>query len=97
MILRTPQPTCIRPRTSQDTVRQREVIWYRKDFGTDTGWREIRGVQVVGLDRRLASLTNGRPPDSDTRIQDRYNYWYLDRLGKVSSAETEEASSHCMN
>ena len=49
MILSTPQPTCIRPRTSQDTVRQRDVIWYRKDFGTDTGWREIRGVQVVGL------------------------------------------------
>ena len=28
---------------------QRDVVWYRQNFGTSYGWREIRGLQVVEI------------------------------------------------
>ena len=34
----------------------KELVYYRKDFGTAAGWREIRGMQVVSLSRSFASL-----------------------------------------
>jgi len=66
-----------------DTVRQRELIWYRQDFGTNYGWREIRGVQAVELDRKLTQIQEDREPFSKTQIQRKAASWYFDRLGKV--------------
>ena len=63
-----------------DEVRQKEYIWYRKDFGTAFGWREVRGMQVVELDKRFADIPHA---DSQTRIATRHTEWYLDRLGKL--------------
>ena len=39
-----------------DTVRQKEMVLYRKDFGEEGGWREVRGIQVVDLNQRLADI-----------------------------------------
>lgn len=67
----------------QDHPRQREIIWYREDFGTNEGWREIRGVKAVKLDRKLVQLTMDREPFSRTQVESQYSRWYFDRLGKV--------------
>ena len=63
-----------------DHVREKEYIWYRKDFGTSFGWREVRGVQVVELDQRFADIPYS---PTATGIATRHTEWYLDRLGKL--------------
>lgn len=63
-----------------DEARSREYIWYRKDFGTSFGWREVRGMQVVELDKRFAEIDTA---DSMTNIATKHTDWYLDRLGKL--------------
>ena len=63
-----------------DEVREKEYIWYRKDFGTSFGWREVRGVQVVELDQRFAEIQHS---NTKTTIRTRHHAWYLDRLGKL--------------
>ena len=63
-----------------DEVREKEYIWYRKDFGTSFGWREVRGVQVVELDQRFAEIQHSTVK---TTIRTRHRAWYLDRLGKL--------------
>ncbi|KAL1510256.1 hypothetical protein AB1Y20_006580 [Prymnesium parvum] len=66
-----------------DKVREREIVWFRKDFGTNGGWREIRGVQAVSLDRAFAQMSEDRAPYSKTQIAQNWANWYFDRLGKV--------------
>ena len=63
-----------------DERREKEYIWYRKDFGTAFGWREVRGMQVVELDKRFAEIHGS---GSITDIAQRHTEWYLDRLGKL--------------
>lgn len=63
-----------------DFKRQREIMWYRHDFGTSYGWREIRGVNVVELNHRFADI---RDADSATQIAKTHATWYFDRLGKL--------------
>ena len=62
-----------------DTKRQREVVWYRRDFGTIGGWREIRGIQAVMTHHRMAD----RPSRNGVTTIANRTEWYLDRLGKV--------------
>lgn len=33
-----------------DWKRGKEYIWYRKDFGTSMGWREVRTAQCTSID-----------------------------------------------
>ena len=68
-----------------DPVRQRELVLYRKDFGTKMGWREIRGLQVVELNRRFADIIHARDDASRDRtvVGRQHIEWYLDRLGKL--------------
>ena len=47
----------------------------RRDFATDRGWREIRGVRVS--EQRVASSDG-----SGIEFEER-NSWYFDRLGKT--------------
>ena len=54
------------------------LVWYRRDFGTPGGWREIRGLHVVSLGAGLPSIGSGR-----RRNQTGVSSWYLDRLGKL--------------
>ena len=42
-----------------DPARQRELVWYRSEFGTPSGWREIRGIRVAELNQRFADIDNG--------------------------------------
>ncbi|KAL1514941.1 hypothetical protein AB1Y20_004017 [Prymnesium parvum] len=63
-----------------DAAARRELVWYRKDFGTVEGWREIRGVQCVELSARLADVPHSA---AATRVATRHAEWYLDRLGKL--------------
>lgn len=63
-----------------DTVHGKEYVWYRKDFGTNAGWREVRGLQVVELQHRFAEI---RSAETFTDIQTRHAEWYFDRLGKL--------------
>ena len=63
-----------------DPARQRELVWYRTDFGTAGGWREIRGIRVAELNQRFADIDNG--PEA-TEIKKLHASWYLDRLGKL--------------
>ena len=63
-----------------DPARQRELVWYRNDFGTAAGWREIRGVRVAELNQRFADIDNGT---ETTEIKKLHASWYLDRLGKL--------------
>ena len=55
------------------------VVWYRRDFGTPGGWREIRGVHVVSLGADLPSISAGAKRRNQTSLAS----WYLDRLGKL--------------
>ena len=64
-----------------DNKRQTESIIYRKDFGTNGGWREIRGVQAVSTKLRMADIVSGET-DERTEIVNSTS-WYLDRLGKA--------------
>ena len=76
-------------------ARGRQLVWYRRDFGTPGGWREIRGVQVVELNASLHSQPVGRwcpPPYCPKKVSlpapvvqpmARVNSYYLDRLGKL--------------
>jgi hypothetical protein len=61
-----------------DARKGRQLVWYRRDFGTAGGWREIRGVQIVELDSILSndSATAAKPAG-------RVSSYYLDRLGKL--------------
>ena len=63
-----------------DQARQRELVWYRNDFGTPGGWREIRGIRVAELNQRFADIDNGT---ETTEIKKLHASWYLDRLGKL--------------
>ena len=45
-VLERAADACILPLV--DVKRNRELVWWRKDFGTKSGWREIRGVQCAG-------------------------------------------------
>lgn len=62
-------------------ARGRQLVMYRRDFGTPGGWREIRGVQVVELNDTLADQWQ-RPPAVVAPIK-RVSSYYLDRLGKL--------------
>ena len=55
------------------------LVWYRRDFGTPGGWREIRGVHVVSLGADLPSISAGTKRRNQTSLSS----WYLDRLGKL--------------
>ena len=55
------------------------LVWYRRDFGTPGGWREIRGVHVVSLGADLPSISAGTKRRNQTVLSS----WYLDRLGKL--------------
>lgn len=55
------------------------MVWYRRDFGTPGGWREIRGVHIVSLGSELPEIAAGAGP----RNQTVRSSWYLDRLGKL--------------
>ena len=55
------------------------LVWYRRDFGTPGGWREIRGVHVVSLGADLPSISAGAKQRNQTGLSS----WYLDRLGKL--------------
>ena len=61
--------------------RRRDVVWYRKDFGTASGWREIRGVHVAELTRNfsLAGIRSSRA----SPVRRMHDGFYLDRLGKL--------------
>jgi len=61
-----------------DSKRDRELVWYREDFGTKSGWREIRGVQVVEVNRTFEHMEK-----RGTGIRKKHAKWYLDRLGKL--------------
>ena len=61
-----------------DVRRQRQLVWYRQDFGTPGGWREIRGVQVVELNGTL-----DKPSQSLLQPTRKLSSYYLDRLGKL--------------
>lgn len=63
-----------------DPRRRREMLWYRKDFGTSFGWREIRGVQVSRLNTPMDALPKARPQTVSNEV---LATWYLDRLGKT--------------
>ena len=63
-----------------DPARQRELVWYRGDFGGKDGWREIRGVRVAELNQRFVDIRNG--PQA-TEVKELHASWYLDRLGKL--------------
>lgn len=63
-----------------DVAAKRQLVWYRRDFGTQGGWREIRGVQVASVAPRIsnhASRMAGKPLNIE-----RVGSYYLDRLGK---------------
>eukprot|EP00966_Prymnesium_polylepis_P263916 6097124-Prymnesium_polylepis.1 len=64
-----------------ETTSARQLVWYRRDFGTSGGWREIRGAQVASVEPRLRNHVKwrvGKP--FVTRVE---NSYYLDRLGKL--------------
>eukprot|EP00966_Prymnesium_polylepis_P109671 2537833-Prymnesium_polylepis.1 len=67
-----------------DARHDRQLVWYRQDFGTPGGWREIRGTQVVSLSRRLRGPGGGTgrenvlPPTFKKESS-----YYFDRLGKL--------------
>ena len=65
-----------------DARRQRQLVWFRQDFGTPGGWREIRGVQVVELN---GTVEQSRPMNKHTFVPpiQRVGSYYLDRLGKL--------------
>ena len=64
-----------------DERQGRQLVWYRRDFGTSGGWREIRGVQVVELNSTISNESAQPPPIANpTR---RVHSYYLDRLGKL--------------
>lgn len=63
-----------------DARRQSQFVWYRQDFGTPGGWREIRGVQVVQLN---TSLDHFSRPQSIVLPVRRVGSYYFDRLGKL--------------
>jgi len=52
-----------------DRVRERELIWYRKDFGTAYGWREVRGIQVVELAQRLSEIRDSDEARAIARLE----------------------------
>ena len=60
-----------------DARRRRQLVWYRQDFGTPGGWREIRGVQVIELNETLDRVAGVVEPVR------RVGSYYLDRLGKL--------------
>ena len=64
-----------------DEKRKRHLVWYRRDFGTPGGWREIRGVQVVEFKENLFEM-HMRPTPIVKPLQ-RVGSYYLDRLGKL--------------
>ncbi|KAL1526128.1 hypothetical protein AB1Y20_014856 [Prymnesium parvum] len=51
-----------------------QIVWFRRDYGTAGGWREIRGVQVHALEPPLDAHADGGA---------RVHSYYLDRLGKL--------------
>ena len=57
-----------------------EVVWYRKDFGTPGGWREIRGVQAAEVNTPFDLMTNA---SVRTKVRHVRAAWYLDELGKL--------------
>jgi len=64
-----------------DASRRRQLVWYRRDFGTQGGWREIRGAQVVEMKRRLRDQS--ARPVAVVPVARRLSSYYLDRLGKL--------------
>ena len=53
-----------------DVLHEKEYIWYRKDFGTSFGWREVRGMQVVALNnRREMQLQTTSPPTQGIALE----------------------------
>ena len=65
---------------SQPTVHVTAQVSYRKDFGTATGWREIRGLQVVELSQRFSRLRNA----SRAAIGRVHAAWWVDRIKPLS-------------
>lgn len=70
-----------------DAAQDRDLLWFRKDFGSNSGWREIRGVQVVqptqhptGTPIRFADIQSAVDRNITAK---RLTSWYLDRLGKM--------------
>ena len=63
----------------QPLIEPEPLVWYRRDFGTPGGWREIRGVHIVSLGSELPEIAAGTGP----RNQTARSSWYLDRLGKL--------------
>ena len=66
------------PDPDRDTPTQ--VVWYRKDFGTPGGWREIRGVQAAEVNTPFELMPNATVR---TRVRHVRAAWYLDELGKL--------------
>ena len=65
---------------NQPTVHVTAQVSYRKDFGTATGWREIRGLQVVELSQRFSRLRNA----SRAAIGRVHAAWWVDRIKPLS-------------
>ncbi|KAL3912903.1 MAG: hypothetical protein SGPRY_008174 [Prymnesium sp.] len=61
-----------------DKTTQRQLVWYRRDFGTAGGWREIRGVQVASVGPHLRTSGAVTPLEVE-----HVKSYYLDRLGKL--------------
>ena len=66
-----------------DSKLQRQLVWYRRDFGTQGGWREIRGVQVVSVGAEHRQEALWQPQDSPPPSIERVGSYYFDRLGKL--------------
>jgi len=77
-----------------DSLRKRQLVWYRRDFGTWGGWREIRGVQAVSLQPRISDCAVSRQAAARLRRKRKLaaktvpklelvSSFYLDRLGKL--------------
>ncbi|KAL3897921.1 MAG: hypothetical protein SGPRY_012950, partial [Prymnesium sp.] len=58
---------------------ERELVWYRRDYGGPGGWREIRGVQVVEVNKSIKDGLNDLTQDPLRSV----GGYYLDRLGKL--------------
>ena len=64
-----------------DEARDRELVWYRRDFGTEGGWREIRGLHIVEMAAKLEQIAESNAGRS--QVKKVHASWYFDRLGKL--------------
>ena len=65
-----------------DDRHRRLLTWYRHDFGTPGGWREIRGVQVREIHSTMVQVGLKVVPHY-WAPEGRKVQFYLDRLGKL--------------